>query len=189
MTERMRGAACLEEAAVVTRESSAFEADYAVTIQPHEAAAFEASPLSLNERWTWTGWKNHHWPADVVRPGLLVYGFDRRRDRRKLFVLLQATRGGGFLYRSMPEFVENVRRLTGLEPNRYADDDSEAKWDEVEQRLGSRTACTGVCMRWRVVKEVAISLPGRFPRLGWCALRDPNFGMHGVEPVGRAVSR
>jgi hypothetical protein len=167
----------------------AFEADYAISIQPHEAADFAIDHHSLDQRWTWTGWKKHRWPADVIRKGLLLYGFDLRRSRRELFVLLRVTDGGTFQYRSMEEFVRRVRELTEWEPNPDADDNnnSATKWAEVERRLASRSTCTGICMRWRVVKEVSIPLSGRFPRLGWVELRAPNFGMLGVEPSERVV--
>lgn len=51
----------------------------------------------------WTGWKNRHWPADIVRPGQAVYGFDN--GDRLLKVLFRITHGGSFTYQSKHEFA------------------------------------------------------------------------------------
>jgi hypothetical protein len=144
------------------------EANYAISMQPNEAAAFEVDNQRLDEFWTWTAWKRRHWPADIIHPGLQLYGFDLRKNRRELFVLLKVTHGGAFRFESMDNFVEQVQELTeGWTPDKEADPNSNDKWQDIEERLQQAGTCTGICVRWRVLKKVSIPLRGRFPMLGW----------------------
>ena len=141
------------------------EADYAITINARGR---------LSEGWSWTGWKRRHWPADIIRPGLLLYGFDLRPDQRKLTLLLRITRGGSFSFQSMEEYAKQVEGLTGRKPDPDLDRD---KWSEIQKRVADGRDCTGICLCFDEVKTVSITLPGRCPRLGWIALRGSNFGM------------
>jgi hypothetical protein len=147
----------------MNHDAPSLESDYAMTIDV---------PGRLEQRFVWTGWKTHHWPAVVIKPGLLLYGFDKKD--RKLRMLLRVTKGGCFFFRSLDEFVEEVERLTGKKPDRTQDTD---KWAEIEERVEDAKSCTGICLCFEFVKSVSIPLSGKCPRLGWIQLRNPNFGM------------
>lgn len=135
------------------------EADYAMTLVPGEGDDIHEGD---DRYWHWNGWKKHHWPADIIGPGLKLYGFDTRPNRRRLCVLLEIRRGESFRYRTREEFQRRAEELTGcrLNPN-------DSRWEELPESDGDRP-CTGIAFRWRVVKRVQIPLDIRFPRLGWC---------------------
>jgi hypothetical protein len=135
-----------------------YEADFAVTLSRHEA-----NPLDqIQKYWLWSGWKRRHWPADIIRPGLRLYGFDK--DRRELVILLQVTKGGSFTYTSWPNFSSKVMKATGWRPT-----GGEAHRDRIA--LGTRDKpCFGYAIRWKPLKRVSIRLSGRFPQLGWLQL-------------------
>lgn len=71
------------------------EADYALSLRIGEADDLK----KLKRRFNWTGWRYRHWPADILRPGLRVYGFDPKS--RMLEVLLEVTSGGAFPYSTL----------------------------------------------------------------------------------------
>src|SRR5438876_8415685 len=71
----------------------------------------------VNRRWSWTGWTRRYWPANLIRPGTLVYAFDRRGRQPRLIYLLRITHGAGFYYRSKREFRRRVEQLTGKSPS------------------------------------------------------------------------
>ncbi|MFO0598685.1 MAG: HNH endonuclease [Myxococcaceae bacterium] len=123
------------------------------------AITFKSSDLEvLRSQYQWTGWKNRHWPADIVRPGLRVYGFDLAT--RRLFVLLELSHGGSFTYRSRREFARHVESITGWPPDL---DDKQIPVPSSGQR-----PCTGITLRWKVVRQVDIAYPiARFPQIGW----------------------
>jgi hypothetical protein len=139
-----------------------FESPFALSLNPGEAE--DLRELELH-RYYWTGWKRRHWPANILRPGTRLYGFDRRY--RALRVLLEVTRGGAFLYKSKREFARKVEQLTGWRPN-----PNNSHWARIPPASGSRadTENTGIAMRWRVIKPVRIPISGRFPQLGWLKL-------------------
>jgi hypothetical protein len=161
------------------------EADYAITIRPSFTDVFQTDELTWVERAIdWTGWMRRMWPADVVAPGLLLYGFDLRKDQRRLFALIRIVMGGSFSFRSMQEFAATVADNTGHKPAPEDDDLSNKKWAEIQKRLEKNDgkSCTGICYTLKVIKPVAIPLKGEFPQLGWCNLRLPNYGMKIGEP-------
>jgi hypothetical protein len=77
----------------------------------------------------------------------------------------------------MSEFADKVAEITGWRSDPTEDRDSRKKWEDVEERLGGKEPCTGICLRWRVDEPCSIYLTGEFPRLGWSKLKLPNFGM------------
>ena len=158
-----------------------FEADYAISLSAGLLEAFAEDEDAFDNDWSWTGWIRRLWPAGVIRPGLLVYGFDLRRDQRRLRLLRRVLKGGAFSFRSMDQFVEEVKRLTGRTPDPDEDDDSAAKWPELEEKVRAvrpGAKCIGICATWEIVdKNVSIPLEGKFPRLGWVKLKNPNHGM------------
>jgi hypothetical protein len=137
----------------------------------------EADNLAQLERHTyyWTGWKRRHWPADVVRPGALLYGFDTRE--RALQVLLKVTRGGSFTYKTKREFEEKVELLTGWRPDRH-----DPHWKNVPPAVGGRFN-TGIAMRWHVIKGVHMPIDVRFPRLGWLNFDPKHNPSQDVDPT------
>jgi hypothetical protein len=156
------------------------EADYAITLRPSGTDTFQTRDLNWIERaFEWTGWKRSMWPADVIAPGLHLYGFDLRKEERQLFVLLSILKGGRFSFRSMQEFAETVASLIGHQPAPEDDDYSRKKWTEIANRLEKNRGekLYGICYTLKVIKPVAIPLPGEYPQLGWCNLRLPNYGM------------
>ena len=78
----------------------------------------------------------------------------------------------------MQEFARVARQIDH-EPSPGDDEYSRKKWDEIEARVarGGGKALTGICYTLKVVKPVSIRLEGEFPKLGWCDLRLPNYGM------------
>lgn len=126
------------------------------------AITFGSSDLeTLRSEYLWTGWRNRHWPADLLRPGLRLYGFDKAT--RRLFVLLELSHGGSFTYRTRSEFSRRVEELTGWEPDLDDKDVPECK--------RSDRPCTGIALRWRVLRQIDIAFPvARFPQLGWARL-------------------
>jgi hypothetical protein len=158
----------------------ALEADYAISVRPSGEDVFQTDDLAWVERtFDWTGWKRHWWPADVVAPNRLLYGFDLRKDKRQLFALLRILKGGSFSFRSMQEFAQAVAGLIGHKPAPEDDDLSKKKWAEIQERVEKNggKSCTGICYTLKVIKPLAIPLQGEFPILGWCNLRHPNYGM------------
>jgi hypothetical protein len=130
-----------------------FETPFALSLRPGETNDLR----ELEFHWYWTGWKRRHWPANVLRPGTRLYGFDRRY--RALRVLLEVTRGGAFLYKRKREFARKIEQLTGWRPNQ-----NDAQWVKIPPASGSdETEKTGIAIRWRVIKPVRIPLSGRFP--------------------------
>ncbi len=77
----------------------------------------------------------------------------------------------------MQEFADRVVELADRRPDPEEDNDSRKKWKEIENRLRDGVSCTGLCLRWKVLHAVSIPLPGKFPQLGWCRLREANYGM------------
>lgn len=154
------------------------EAKFALSLHPSEVEFFDRDVYLLNKCWNWTGWTTRQWPAKVILPGIKVYKFDLRPDKRRLCALLTITHGGEFRFSTMEQFVSEVEGLTKRRPNPNDDADSEKKWAEVEKRLsGKRSPCTGICLRWEVIEPVSVNLPGAFPRLGWCDLTKPDYGL------------
>src|SRR5438094_443085 len=147
------------------------EADFAITLQPKEARDLEYLETSC---YLWSGWKRHHWPANIIRHGVRLYGFDKRT--RRLCVLLEITRGGSFSYRTLREFRTKVTALTGWQP---AKDDPH--WNGLPI-ADSNKYCTGVALRWRVIKPVSIKWETRFPQLGWQKLRAASL-LHDIESL------
>jgi hypothetical protein len=139
------------------RPRNRLQAAYAITLDPNAPR----DPRGLPRIFRWSGWKRRQWPAEVIRPGLLLYGFDKRT--RRLAVLLKVLRGGTFMYRSLGEFSRRVHALTGLSPS--TDD---PYWPTLP--AGTARPCTGVVVRCRAVKRVDIRWHGRFHRLGWMRL-------------------
>lgn len=163
------------------------EADYASTIRPSFTDVYQTDDLAWVERTIdWTGWTRRMWPAGVVAPGLLFYGFDLRKDQRRLFALLRISKGGSFSFRSMQEYAERIAELTGHKPAPEDDDLSKKKWAEIQERLENNggKSCTGICYTLTVIKPVAIRLKGNFPMLGWCNLTRPNYGMEDRTGTG-----
>jgi hypothetical protein len=155
----------------MNRATAKFESPFALSLRPGEAD--DLKNLALHH-YFWTGWKRRHWPADILRPGVRLYGFDGRH--RTLRVLLQVTRGGAFVYRTKREFAAKVQLLTEWRP-----DPADPHWRNIAGDSGERFN-TGIALRWRVVKRVRIPLHGRFPQLGWLKL-DPRRVREYVDPA------
>lgn len=141
-----------------------FEADFAICLKPEEAGNIANLDKGF---YYWNGWRNRHWPADVIRPGVRLYGFDPRPNMRKLCVLLKITRGGSFYFRKKSEFNKQVKKLTGWEPNT-----GHPQWAQIPIVSPKGRPSTGVALRWKVIKRVSINLSVRFPRIGWLWLAD-----------------
>ena len=143
----------------------ALAADYALSISNEEAAYAEAHDrASLDRRGYWTGWKRRHWPADVVRPGVKFYGFDKRPDRRCLSVLLRVTAGDSFNYTTKRGFSRGVNRIVGGPMNR-----DDPHYERVALPEGG-PPCTGLALRFKVVRfvdDVDAQIPENWPQLGW----------------------
>jgi hypothetical protein len=131
------------------------QAAYAFSLDP----AFPAGTRGLPRVFHWSGWKRRHWPAEVIRPGILLYGFDKRT--RTLSVLLRVERGGTFTYRSRPEFSRRVRELTGIAPST-----ADPYWPTLPI-LKKGNPCTGIVVKCQAMRQVQIPWRGRFNRLGW----------------------
>jgi len=129
-------------------------------MQRPELESAYATTWTLGEYKWWTGWKRHHWPADIVRPGQKLYVFDK--SRRKLTALVEITRGGSFSYSSKAEFRREVKRLTGERPY------EERHW----RRIPFSRNSIGVAAKAEIVQTVSIPLRGRFPQIGFKRLRN-----------------
>ena len=141
-----------------------FEADFAICLKPEEAEDLK----DLGEHYYyWNRWRRRHWPANVIHPGMRLYGFDPRLNMRKLFVLLEITKGSSFNYRKKSEFSSQVKEITGWKPAV-----NHPQWVQIPEASAKEIPCTGVTLRWKVIKPASINLPGRFPRIGWLWLGD-----------------
>lgn len=121
------------------------EADFAITHQPEYS---EGSYL-------WSGWKRRRWPASIIRPGLRLYGFDKKS--RRFFALLEITRGSAFEYETKQQFASKVKRLIGANTHKHAE------WM-------TRIPHAGIGFSIELIKLKDVDLPFRdklFPRLGW----------------------
>jgi HNH endonuclease len=107
----------------------------------------------------WSGWKNHHWPADALRRGFQFYAYDK--ETRRLFALVEVTKGSSFTYRTLGEYERKVQRVAGFWPNR-----DDPHWKRLPLPASGKH-CTGYAFRWRRVDTVNLRWRGRFPRLGW----------------------
>ncbi len=135
------------------------QADFALTLQPTEVDDL----ANINKYWWWSGWQRRHWPADIIRPGLRLYGFDKRS--RCFVAVLEVTRGGAFTYRTAEEFSELVHEQTGWEPDR-----EDRHWESI---IGDeRSERTGIALRWKLIRKTNEAWTGKFPRLGWMRLTD-----------------
>src|SRR2546427_2405003 len=137
------------------RPRNRLQAAYAITLDPNAPR----DPRGLPRIFRWSGWKRRQWPAEVIRPGLLLYGFDKRT--RRLAVLLKVLRGGTFTYRSLGEFSRRVRALTRLSPS--TDD---PYWPTLPAATRARPRTGGV-VRCRAGKRVDIPRHGRLHKLRW----------------------
>jgi hypothetical protein len=135
--------------------SPKLECDIVLSLRPDEASDLNV----LKDCIHWCAWKHRHWPADVVRRGLRLYGFNR--TTRRLCVLLEVSRGGSFEYSSRSDLRKQVKRLTGFWP-----DEADAYTRNVPvPQNGER--CHGVALKWKIVKVTDIAFDGKFPQLGW----------------------
>jgi hypothetical protein len=132
----------------------------AITLKP--GAADDLAKLEKRQ-FMWGAWSTHQWPADVVRPGLRVYGFDTRA--RRLTVLLEVRRGGTFEYRTIAQLAKAIVNATGWHP-----DTDSAYWQTRPVPGKSQKSFAGVALRWKVVARADIPLDVRFPQLGWLRL-------------------
>jgi hypothetical protein len=66
----------------MTTKQKGFEAHFAITLRPGEDDDLDALQ---NSRFLYSAWKKRHWPTDVVRPGVRIYGFNT--ESRRLCVL------------------------------------------------------------------------------------------------------
>lgn len=133
------------------------DADCAITLNSDEAKTLDGDHY-------WTGWKRRHWPADLLHPGLRLYGFDTKL--RQYTTLLEVAKGGTFNYRTRREFFTSVHQLTGLQPDQHHPHSS------VIPTASSGRPCTGIAYRIRLLRDdIHTSWHGRFPRLGWQILR------------------
>jgi len=134
-------------------------ADFALTLQPKEVADL----ANIDQFWLWSGWRRRHWPADIIRPGLRLYAFDK--GSRCFVAVLEVTRGGAFKYRTGTEFSRRVQAKTGLHPDR-----DDPHWKSVEG--DGRRQRTGIALRWKLIRQVNEPWTGKFPRLGWMKLTE-----------------
>ena len=107
----------------------------------------------------WSGWKNYHWPADSLRRGFRFYAYDK--ETRRLFALVEITRGSSFTYRTLAEYARKVRQVAGFWPGR-----DDRHWERLPLPTAGKL-CTGYAFRWRRLHTVSIPWEGRFPQLGW----------------------
>jgi hypothetical protein len=107
----------------------------------------------------WSGWKNQHWPADLLRRGFQFYGYDKYT--KTLFGLIEITQGGTFTYRTRQEFKRKVKRVAG-----HSLDPSDPHFENLPLPAKGRF-CVGYAIRWKRVAPVHIPWPRRFPQLGW----------------------
>jgi hypothetical protein len=150
-----------------TKGDAADEADIAISLRPTEAANLDQ--YFEDGGGHWTGWQRRHWPANIVRPGLRLYGFDVRPEQRRLCCLLRVNRGGSFTYRSKVEFAKQVGRITG-----WKGIHNDVHWHRIPGGSKHRLS-TGVAMSFEFIKRVNIDLgPIRFPQIGWLKLNRIN---------------
>jgi hypothetical protein len=135
------------------------QVDFALTLQPNEVADL----ANINKYWWWSGWRRRHWPADMIRPGLRLYAFDKRS--RCFVAVLEVTRGGAFKYRTGEEFRRRVFAKTGRYPDRY-----DPHWNSIAG--DGRSKRIGIALRWKLIRKVNESWVGKFPRLGWMRLTE-----------------
>jgi len=109
----------------------------------------------------------------MLRPGIRVYRVDT--ETRRLVVLPEVTRGGSFPYRSKTSFSRKVRELTGRSP-----DPREPYGSRLPSASSAQRPCTGLALRWKVVKRVSIPLDVRFKQLGWLRLTGSGSWVEGV---------
>jgi hypothetical protein len=155
------------------RKTKSPKLDAYVAVSLGRGAADDLRDLERHH-FMWSAWKRRHWPTDVIRKGLRLYGFDA--SSRSFSVLLEISRGGAFTYGSRRQLVTEIRRLTGLLP-------------ELKDVYGLRAPIPkdgvfhGVALRWRVLKRVDVPLEGRFPRLGWLRLETEDKPLGDVDPT------
>jgi len=144
------------------------QADFALTLQPNEVADLD----HIDQFWWWSGWQRRHWPADIIRPGLRLYGFDKRS--RCFVAVLEITKGGAFTYRTGAEFIRRSHAQTGRKPDRR-----DPHWKNV---VGDgRSERTGIALRWKLVNEIHEQWAGKFPRLGWIRLTEVLADQEGAD--------
>lgn len=125
-----------------------------------------SGPSKPGEHWYWTGWKYHRWPADVIRPGFRFYVADGPVNQRVIRCLLEVVRGGAFTYVTRSDFEEQGKRVTGWTPG-----DDDPHFDVLPTGTSAKP-CTGVALRWKVVKKLGLPFPRQFTQTGWLKL-DP----------------
>lgn len=141
-------------------------ADIAVTISVAEAENLDWFERT-GDRGNWTGWQRHHWPADIIHPGLRVYAFDTRPDRRRLCMLLEIEEGESFQYVNKREFIRNVQRITG-----WSRQERDPHFNRIPRGSAARP-CTGIALTYRLIKRVNIDIGRiRFPQIGWLKLAE-----------------
>ncbi|RKI14869.1 hypothetical protein D7Y15_14635 [Corallococcus sp. AB030] len=126
-----------------------------MTLNAHFAMTRD-TPHDPEQSWyMWSGWKNRHWPTFILRPGLHLYGYDKKTKR--FTTLLKVTRGKAFEYENKRQFTRTVNSLIGVDTH----DNSE--WLNAMQPSGF-----GVAFEYELVARVDLAFPGsRFPHLGW----------------------
>jgi hypothetical protein len=116
----------------------------------------------------WSGWKNRHWPADAIRRGFRFYAYDK--ESRRLFALVEITKGSSFTYRTLAEYARKVNQVAGYWPGR-----DDPHWKRLPLPAPGKV-CTGYAFRWRRVNTVNLPWQDRFPQLGWA--RMPSTGKY-----------
>jgi len=155
----------------VAMHKGKWEADFVVSLRAREAddlGEFERSHC------LWSGWKKHHWPADVIFPGIRLYGFDIKS--RRICVLVEVCAGAAFPYTSKREYLKRVKDIIGMTP-----DTRDLHWNRLPFANGHNTF-TGIALRWKVIKRVDIPLQVHFPQLGWLRLPGSTYSRIGIDP-------
>jgi hypothetical protein len=194
-----------EDATPIRRDLLEEDAQYAFTFADDEETEVHNQGYFWDEYWQRNGWQNEQLPARLLRNGLRrAYVFNK--ECRALVALYRIERSRVFTFTSMADFAREVwtfRQAAGtsavprnrrleihiLAPGSAAGpgiDDPDGhpghrkKWVQVEARCNNaERPCTGVvfCARLIRVLNPCLRLQGDFPRIGWCNLRGPNFGM------------
>lgn len=125
----------------------------------------------------WSGWKNRHWPAEAIRRGFQFYAYDT--DSRRIFALVEVTKGSSFTYRTLTEYARKVKQVAGYWPER-----SDPYWKRLPLPSRGKT-CIGYAFSWRRVKTVDLPWLGRFPQLGWAHM--PSDAQYAPSAVSAAV--
>ena len=126
--------------------------------------------LGNEEHLWWTGWLRHHWPADVIRPGLRIYLYGKKEKR--IIALAKIVRGGAFTYDTRKQYLQESRKLMGKVLNVDA-----VHWDEMPFSKN----CVGLIATGKIIKHVSIRYPGtRFPQLGFVDFRKISHKHDGV---------